>query len=174
MPAAKPPDLRAAAIMFLCSIYGLRSSEVVNLKLRDFNWVGETFVVNRAKRGRVQQFPIQYEVGEAILRYLRFGRPQCSSRYLFVSLKPPFRQMRTSTLWGIVADRMKILGVKSKNLGAHALRHACATQLLHKGSSLQDIADLLGHRDLKSVCIYAKYDRRSLKEVADFSLRGVR
>jgi integrase/recombinase XerD len=59
----KQADLRASAILFLCAIYGLRSSEIVNLTLNDFDWVNETFVVRRAKRGRVQQYPIQYEVG---------------------------------------------------------------------------------------------------------------
>ena len=85
----KPADLRAAAILFLCSIYALRSSEVVNLTLDDFDWINETFTVRRAKRGRIQQYPIQFEVGEVILKYLQHGRPRSSCRTLFLTLKPP-------------------------------------------------------------------------------------
>lgn len=169
-----PAELRAAAIFSLCSIYALRSSEVVNLALSDFDWVNETFTVKRAKRGRIQQFPIQFEVGETILRYLQQARPPCSCRHLFVTLRPPYRPVRTATLWTIVGPRMKRLGINSEHFGAHSLRHACATQLLSKGSSLRDIADFLGHRDMKSVSIYAKYDVRSLKQVAAFSLAGVK
>jgi integrase/recombinase XerD len=44
----KRTDLRASAILFLGAIYGLRSSEIVNLTLNDFDWVNETFVVRRA------------------------------------------------------------------------------------------------------------------------------
>jgi integrase/recombinase XerD len=173
-PTTKTAELRAAAIISLCSIYGLRSKEVVNLTLRDFDWISEVFVVIRAKGGRVQQFPIQFEVGESILRYLKHGRPRCSCRHLFVSLRPPYRPLRPAVIWGIVADRMKRLEIQSEHFGGHSLRHACATELLRKGSSLRDIADILGHRTMNSVSVYAKYDIRSLRQVADFSLAGVK
>jgi integrase/recombinase XerD len=172
--ATNTAELRAAAIISLCSIYGLRSAEVVNLTLRDFDWISEIFVVVRAKGGRVQQFPIQFEVGETILRYLQLGRPRCSCRHLFVSLRPPYRPLRPSVIWGIVSDRMKRLEIKSDHVGGHSLRHACATELLRKGSSLREIADFLGHRTMKSVSVYAKYDMHSLRKVAEFSLAGVK
>lgn len=175
MPSSsKPSSLRAAAIMSLCSIYGMRSSEVVNFKLYDFDWVSEILIVVRAKGGRIQQFPIQFEVGETILRYLRYGRPRCTSKHLFVTLNPPYRPVRPSVVWGIVSDRMKSLGIDSEHFGGHALRHACATELLRKGTSLVDIADFLGHKTLNSVSVYAKYDLRSLRLVSNFSLAGVK
>ena len=173
-PGVGPADLRTAAILSLCSIYALRRSEVVNLSLDDFDWVNETFIVRRAKRGRVQQYPIQYEVGEAILKYLQHARPRCSCRNLFVTLNPPYRPVLPTTLWIIVAKRMKRLDIRSDHFGAHSLRHACATHLLHTGSSLQEIADFLGHRDTSSVSIYAKYDTESLQQVAELSFEGLR
>ena len=97
-----------------------------------------------AKRGRTQQFPIQFEVGEAIIRYLQNARPHCSCRNLFVTLFGPYRPLES--LWAVVSTRMKKLGIKAQNLGPHSLRHACATELLRKGTSLKDIADFLGHR----------------------------
>jgi site-specific recombinase XerD len=57
--------------------------------------------------------------------------------------------------------------------GPHALRHACATHLLREGASLKEIADFLGHRDSKSVGLYAKYDTRLLRQVAAFGLSGL-
>ena len=57
--------------------------------------------------------------------------------------------------------------------GPHSLRHACATRLLKKGTSLREIADFLGHRNLRTVSIYAKLDTRSLRKVASFSMAGV-
>ena len=89
-----PLLLRSKAILLLLSIYGLRSSEVSGLRLSDFDWRSETLTVRRAKRGGVQQYPIQYEVGEAVLAYLQRGRPRCSSRLVFVSLFRPARTAR--------------------------------------------------------------------------------
>ena len=65
----KPSDLRAKAVILLCSIYGLRSSEVAGLQLDSFQWESGTFSLRRAKKGRVQAYPIQYEVGVAIAAY---------------------------------------------------------------------------------------------------------
>jgi integrase/recombinase XerD len=77
-------------------------------------------------------------------------------------------------MWGIVGKRLKQMDVDSDQMGPHSLRHACATRLLKQGSSLREIAEYLGHQDMRSVGIYAKYDKRSLHKVAAFSLGGIR
>lgn len=169
---SKPSDLRAAAVVCLSGIYGLRNSEVIRLKLSDFDWRNEILTIKRAKTGKIQQFPIQFEVGEKILAYLKHGRPKCPQRTLFVSLRPPYRVVHPSGFWVVVSNRMKKLGIESKTFGTHALRHACATHLLRDGSSLPEIAHFHGHSDLKSVSIYAKHDIEALKQIANFSLAG--
>jgi integrase/recombinase XerD len=169
-----PKDLRARAMLLLYSIYALRSSEVSGLRIEDFDWRNETFTVRRAKRGGIQQFPIQYEVGEAILDYLKQGRPRCACRHLFLTVRLPYRPLGPAGMWGIVGKRLKQMDVDSDQMGPHSLRHACATRLLKQGSSLREIAEYLGHQDMRSVGIYAKYDKRSLHKVAAFSLGGIR
>ena len=170
---SSPNELRAKAILLLFAIYGLRSSEVAGLRLKDFDWRNETFSVRRAKRGGIQQFPIQYEVGEAIIHYLQTGRPHCSSCHVFVGTHRPHGPICPGPMWLIVGRRMRQLGIELQHVGPHSLRHACATRLLRKGASLQEIADFLGHHSLESVSIYARYDTRSLRKVAAFSLAGV-
>jgi len=165
-------DCRAKAILLLCAIYALRGKEVTQLSLNDFDWHNETFTVRRRKGGPIQQFPIQHEVGEAIIRYLQTARPQCKCRDLFVTHRPPYRPLRT--LYPVINRRMRRLGIESVNFGSHSLRHACATELLRKGTALKDIASFLGHRNIESVSVYAKYDTRMLQAVAAFSLAGVR
>ncbi len=167
------PSLRGHAILLLCSVYALRSSEVAGLRLSDFDWREETFCIKRAKRGGYQRYPLQYEVGEAILRYLTKGRPRCPCRNVFVTLGQPYRPLSACAMWQIVSVRFERLEIKSERRGPHALRHACATHLLRKGASLSEIADFLGHRDAKSIGIYAKYDTRSLRKVAAFRLPGL-
>lgn len=168
-----PADLRGAAIFSLCAIYAIRRIEIVRFKLTDLDWDNELLTVKRAKNGRIQRLPLNFEVGEAILRWLRFGRPRCSSRSLFVTLRPPYREIDPSMLWTIIASRLKSVGVRSEHYGANCLRHACATYLLNRGSPLRDIADFLGHRGMKSVSIYAKHDIRSLRKVADLKFSGL-
>jgi site-specific recombinase XerD len=122
-------SLRAHAMLLLCSIYALRSSEVSGLRLIDIDWREETFCVKRAKRGGYQRYPLQYEVGEAILRYLK-ARPRCACRNVFVTLGQPYRPVSGGGMYSTVKRRFKVLGIQSKGCGPHALRHACATHLL--------------------------------------------
>jgi integrase/recombinase XerD len=169
----EPEHLRAKALLLLFTVYGLRSSEVINLRLEDFDWQSEVFTVRRSKRGGTQQYPIQYEVGEAILKYLQYARPRVNSRHVFLGERRPWGPLLHGTVWRTTSRRMRALGIDIEHLGPHALRHACATRLLQKGSSLKEIADFLGHRDTKSVSIYAKFDTAGLRKVAAFGLTGL-
>lgn len=166
-----PSDIRAKAVLLLCSVYGLRQNEIIRLCLNDLDWCNETLTVRRAKRGGIQQFPLQYEVGEAIIEYLRKVRPRSRFRNLFLSQSSPYRPLRT--VFALVSRRMRALNIRSRNIGAHSLRHACATELLRRGASIPEIADFLGHHGLRYVAIYAKNDVRSMREVANVSLHGV-
>lgn len=171
---AEAEQLRAKALLLLFTVYGLRSQEVIDLRLDDFDWRSEVFTVHRAKRGGIQQFPIQYEVGEAILNYVRHARPRVDDRHLFLGERRPWGPLRHDSVWRTASRRLRKLGIELDHVGAHSLRHACATRLLQKGTSLKEIADFLGHRDMNSVSIYAKHDIRNLRKVAAFSLAGLR
>jgi len=165
--------LRARAVLLLLTVYGLRSGEISRLLLSDFDWRLETFTVNHSKRGGVQKYPLQREVGEAILEYVRKARPRTSCRNLFLTLNPPYRGIGYSSLWRITSTRIEAAGVRCRRRGPHSLRHACATHLLEQGASLKEIGDLLGHRDFNSTRIYAKVHLQQLRCVADFDLGGL-
>jgi len=165
-------NIRARAILMLFAVYGLRAGEVWGLRLEDFDWEREMFTVVSSKAKRARSFPLTRSVGDAILRYLREVRPRSPHRELFLSLKPPFRPVYTS-LWGMVARRLRSLDVTLPHYGPHALRHACAGQLLAAGLSLKEIGDQLGHKDPETTRIYAKVDLIGLRQVANFDLGGV-
>lgn len=165
--------LRARAVLLLLTVYGLRSGEISRLLLSDFDWRLETFTVNHSKRGGVQKYPLQREVGDAILEYIRKARPQTSYRNLFLTLNPPYRSIGHSSLWRITSLRIDAAGIQCRRRGPHCLRHACATHLLEQGASLKEIGDLLGHRDSNSTRIYAKVHLQQLRRVADFDLGGL-
>jgi len=94
----EPEHLRAKALLLLFAVYGLRSSEVINLRLEDFDWQSEVFTVRRSKRGGTQQYPIQYEVGEAILKYLQYARPRVNSRHVFLGERRPWGPLLHGTV----------------------------------------------------------------------------
>jgi integrase/recombinase XerD len=167
-------EVRSRAVLHLCALYALRASEIERITLDDFDWVNELITIRRSKNGRIQQFPLHYDVGQAVIAYLRYGRPRCSCRNLFISARPPYHFLSSQALRATIRSQLNVMHIESAQRGPHALRHACATRLLQKGSSLFEIADFLGHRGIKSVSVYARHDMKSLQKVADFSLRGLR
>lgn len=119
----------------------------------------------RGKGARVERLPLLHEVGEAIAAYLAGWRPRAAEcRTLFLTRHAPWRQMHTNTISRIVRFACKRAGVAP--VSAHRLRHALASELLRQGSTLQDIGQVLRHRDLATTAAYAKVDRDALRTVA--------
>jgi integrase/recombinase XerD len=169
-----PASMRVQVLLLRFSLYGLRTSEATRLLLNNFDWKSKTFLVRRAKNYTLQRFPMFPTFESAVTRYLKLGRPHCDSEYLIVTLRPPYRPLATGSVAGIINSRMTRLGIRSRRKGPQSLRHACATQLLRKDMSLQEIADFLGHRDCLTVGIYANHDIGALKRVAALDLcRGL-
>lgn len=169
----RPVDIRDRAILLLFTVYGFRSGEVLQLRLNDLNWETETLTLVRTKSRKLQQYPLTYEVGEAIIRYLREVRPRSSRQELFLTMRPPFRPLTRSGYWDMTRARYVKLGVTAGPRGPHSLRHACAGHLLAEGFTLKEIGDHLGHRDPQSTRIYAKVDLVGLRQVASFHLGGL-
>jgi integrase len=50
----------------------------------------------------------------------------------------------------------------------HDLRHACASYMIKMGCSMKEVADLLGHSDIKTTMnVYAHLDIGAKKEAAN-------
>jgi integrase len=78
----------------MLAMYGLRSSEVIGLRLEDVSWERETVLVTRSKQRRSQEYPFVSEAGEAIPRYVQRVRPRSAEREIFfLTFKAPFRRL---------------------------------------------------------------------------------
>ncbi len=167
-------NARARAVLLLCAVYGVRSGEIRRLRLADLDWERETILFRRSKQAGQHLFPLQRSVGEAIIRYLREGRPRRADRpEVFLTLRAPVRPLTTSVVYIIVSQQLRKLESPLRHHGPHALRHAHATRLLQQGFDMKQIGDCLGHRDPAATAVYAKVDLTGLRQVADFSLQGV-
>src|SRR3954453_13149347 len=157
---------RDYAILLLLITYGIRASQLTGLRVDDLRWCEGEIVIPPAKRGRTVVVPMTASVGNALLDYLREGRPVTPARSVFLSLDPPFNPLLAGSLYNIVSRAFRLSGVTSPHRGSHAIRHAWATEALAQGQRLKTIADLMGHRALESTRIYTKVDDRQLRSVA--------
>jgi site-specific recombinase XerD len=111
--------------------------------------------------------PLPQNAGEAMVRYLKEGRPTSPHRQIFLNLCPPHEPLASSVvLTGIAQSVLRHAGVPSHRPGAYVFRHTIATHMVWRGTTFKEIADVLGHRSLVSTAIYAKLDLPSLAQVS--------
>ncbi len=161
---------RDYAILLLACRLGLRAGDIRTLKLDNLRWAESTIEITQAKTSTPLTLPLTSEVGEALIDYLKSGRPQTTHRDVFLKVSPPFDPFKeNNNLHHIVTYWRRLAGItfrSSQKRGLHSLRHTLATRLLEKGTPLPTIAEILGHTSLGSTRIYAKADVEALRDVA--------
>ena len=157
---------RDYAILLLLARLGLRAGEVVSLQLDDVDWrAGELLV--RGKGLLHDRMPLPVDVGKALTSYLRMDRPPCKTRRVFVCMKAPRSGFAgPSTLTTIVRRALDRAGLYPALRGAHVLRHSLATTMLRSGASMNEIGEILRHRNPSTTEIYAKLDFDGLRTLA--------
>ncbi len=155
---------RDRAIVVLLATYGVRRQQASALQLADIDWHQKTIVFAAHKGGKAVHHVLTEAVAEALANYLRKERPRSDCDYVFLRQTRPHVRLSPSAISVMVSARMQRCGLPP--LYPHAFRHAFATRLLRAGQPVKVIADLLGHRSLDAVSVYAKVDYSRLIEVA--------
>ena len=160
-----PAGLRDHAILQLLAAYGLRSSEIRNLRLDDIDWRAEVIRVRHTKTRACSFLPLMEPVGDAVLAYLRSGRPETDAREIFIRTRAPYRKL--GVLASAVRRRLRDAGVEPPGKsGPHIFRHARAVEMLRASVPRKVIGDLLGHRSTESTAFYLKLATEDLRAIA--------
>ena len=163
-----PQGRRDYAILMLLSTYGLRSGEIIGLRLSDIDWRHERLRIRHAKTGVYSELPLLHGPANALLDYLKHGRPETTLREVFLRALAPYRPLSSSTaLHYLVSRRLRAVGVSlTGKRGTHVLRHSRAVSLLSGGVPIKVIGDVLGHRSARSTAVYLKLATDDLRAVA--------
>ena len=155
---------RDRAIVYLLASYGVRRGQVSALQLDDIDWRSRTIDFAAHKGGKAVHHGLTAAVAQALTEDLRQERPASACPYVFLRRKRPYLRLGPPAISSMVTARAVGCGLPPRS--PHAFRHAFATRLLRAGQPVKAIADLLGHRSLAAVAIYAKVDLARLLEVA--------
>lgn len=150
---------RDFAVLTVMVRLGLRAGEVAALLLDDVDWRAGDLVV-RGKGNRLDRLPLPADVGQAVVDYLRHGRPRSRCRALFLRACAPDGAMSPGSVVMVPRAASRRAGLPV--VGAHRLRHTAATQMLRRGATLPEIAQALRHRSESTTALYAKLDRAAL------------
>ena len=143
-------DIAIVLVMLCC---GLRSIEVINLKMEDVDFsLCQIRVMGKRRKERV--VPMSYPIMQAFEKYLFFERPKNSSNRFFVILrgKSAGKQLNRETFRAFFRYHRKKTGVMAAH--PHEFRHVFASDLARSGVHGAVIQELLGHAEIKTTQIY--------------------
>lgn len=176
-----PKGKRDYAMMLLASALGMRAGDICALTFGNILWERDVIVLVQQKNDAKQTLPLLPQVGEAIIEYLKYGRPTMESDFVFLRHTCPTTPLTPPTLHSIVSHYIQQAGIvvpQGKKRGPHALRHSLATALLEENVPLPTISEVLGHASVKSTSVYLKIDvprlRRCALEVEEFAWNRTR
>jgi integrase/recombinase XerC len=159
---------RNKAIITLIYSTGLRISEALSLKKRDYI-NNSDFIKVLGKGNKERVVPLVGRAKNEINKYLKISPiPLLADYPLFIKDK---RNNETSKPIALsIREFQKIMqNIRTtKNLPKfatpHALRHSFATHIISKGGDIRSVQSLLGHSSLSTTQKYVKVDEEVLKE----------
>lgn len=155
-------------VLLLGARLGLRSSDICNLKFENIKWEDNTIELEQVKTSGFLNLPLFAEIGNAIIDYLRYGRPKSDLPYVVLSAKGPYTKLKSSSIYAITSNAIKAakINVGKRHRGPHALRHSLAARMLEGQTAMPVISEVLGHADTTSTLYYLRIDVASLRSCA--------
>jgi len=162
----KSIDYRDKAIISLLYSSGIRISELMKLKLIDFNL--DNSILSVMGKGRKERI---VPVGEGAMIYIlsyieghrsSFIKKNNSNGFLFLNNRG--QSLSRMGLWNIIKKRTENT-VINKKITPHIFRHSFATHLIEGGADLVAVQQMLGHSDISTTQIYTHLDKSYLKEI---------
>lgn len=162
---ATPEGLRDYAIMLLAFDTGLRSADIRALCLEDIDWTKGFINLKQSKTGETLRLPLSGKVMNSIADYILTGRPECSCRELFLTVKGPARPLdkRRYAFTNLCDKYFTKAGVnKISGRSFHSFRRSFATELSEAGVPIETISQLLGHKSIEEDKPYLSYNREQI------------
>lgn len=127
----------------------------------------KNFVDTQYKTGKPLSIPLSAEIGEAIIAYLKYGRPSSEESAIFLSHNAPFQPLNHHNNFNSeIRKYMRLAGIDftaKRHSGVHTLRSSFATNMLKQGASLDNISQILGHSDINVATSYLRVDPEHLR-----------
>lgn len=143
---------------------GLRVSEACKLRVEQFDFDEERFLVFQGKGSKDRYLPLPTRllvelhawIGTRTVGWL-FPAERLRSGLGHVSVR------HIENIVPAIGEKAKI----PRRITPHKLRHSFACLCLAKGATIREVQDLLGHSDMRTTAIYLHVDTSHLKAVVD-------
>lgn len=144
-----PRLLKHRIILSLAYSAGLRSKELINLKLSDIDYERKTIHIRQSKYKKDRIVPLSNYIAKGLKKYISVEHPH---EWLFNGKEADGKYSSKGLSW-VMRETLKKTNIQ-KNVNLHSLRHSYATHLLEEGVNIVVIKVLLGHATIATTMIY--------------------
>ena len=143
---------------------GLRVSELINLKINNFD-LNAKYLTAFGKGSKERIIPLGSKAINSLTVYLKYReflvkKYKLDTKMLLISDNG--RCLNRQDIYTFVHEQGKKI---HKNISPHTLRHSFATHLLENGADLRVVQELLGHSDVATTQLYTHVSKKRLKDV---------
>ncbi len=150
-------ELMVEKVIIILLNFGLRRSEILNLKVSDFDFGKEKIhVVGKGDKGvfvnmyASKKFDPKKDFQDYLV--LRNGVKLNTDTFLVTKKKRVWREIQLYEFYNIIGDVTQ--RVLNKKINPHAFRHTFATMLLDAGTDIVAVRDALRHESISTTQIY--------------------
>jgi len=124
---------------------GLRSRELLNIRVADIDFSNKTIRVLNTKYGKERYVVVTSETLELLKAWIKMNNLGPNDKIIPLTYNGLYKRIKTLG---------KRSGVPLWKIRPHVLRHTFATRALRNGLNLYSLQKLLGHADIKTTQIY--------------------
>ena len=162
--AKKIDNMEAYYIIKVFASSGARISELRYFTVENLN---SNYIKGAYNKGKERTLILTNELRRELKKYCKENN--ITTGYIFRSPDPklkddPNRMIDFSTVWRWLKKIAKKAKINSSKIHAHAWRHLFAKQCKDFGIELDELADILGHKDLNTTAIYTKTSMQEKKK----------
>lgn len=162
LSAARTTNYRDYVLLAVMAGCGLREAEVVDIRIGDFQDVGQGQVLLRVrgKGDKIRNVSISPELWQLVQRFVLLTRRSFNSHLdarkpLFLSRVGKDKTLTTRSVRNIVKKYTRAAGV-TKAISPHSIRHTVGTNMAMNEAPLLVIQQFLGHSDPKTTMRYIR------------------
>src|SRR5215213_7978561 len=162
LSAARKTNYRDYVLLAVMAGCGLREVEVVDIRIGDFQDVGQGQILLRVrgKGDKIRNVSISPELWQLVQRFVLLTKRSFNSHLdarkpLFLSRVGKDKTLTTRSVQNIVKKYVRAAGI-TKAISPHSIRHTVGTNMAINEAPLLVIQQFLGHADPKTTLRYIR------------------
>lgn len=158
-----PLGLRDYAIVLIARRLGFRKSDIIDIEYHDIDWKNDTITTLQRKTKKGLILPLPNDVRNAIVRYMKYGRPYSRCPKIFIKHMTPYNGL-TGSACDAALSRL-LYGKMGCPVKFHRLRKSFGTGLIRGGAAHAIASKMLGHNSCDSLGSYFSADETRMREL---------